>query len=137
MEIELVERARAGDRDAFTELASAMADWLYATAFRIIRDTGRAEDATQQALLSAWRRLPSLRDAARFDAWIHRLLVNACHAELGKDRRWDAKLRLLAPSEPSQPDSALSLALRDEYVVASRRQKILSITLLGGAASNH
>lgn len=121
MELELVERARAGDRDAFTELASAMADRLYTTAFRIVRDTGRAEDATQHALLTAWRRLPSLRDPARFDAWMHRLLINACHAELGKDRRWDAKLRLLEPTGTSTPDIALSLAMRDELERAFSR----------------
>ena len=44
----------------------------------IIRDRDLARDAVQDALVRAWRDLPGLRDPDRFDAWLHRLLVNAC-----------------------------------------------------------
>ena len=54
---------------------------LYAVAHRILRDTGLAEDALQNALVLAWRRLPELRDPDRFEAWLQRLLVNACYDE--------------------------------------------------------
>ena len=39
-------------------------------------------DAVQNALLRAWRDLPTLRDPDRFDAWLHRLLVHACIDEI-------------------------------------------------------
>jgi RNA polymerase sigma-70 factor (ECF subfamily) len=121
MEQDLVERARAGDREAFTQLAGAVTDGLFAVAHRMLRDTGLAEDATQGALLDAWRQLPKLRDTNRFDAWIHRLLVNACKDELGRARRRDAKLHLLPPRDRSAPDAALSLEQRDELERAFRR----------------
>ena len=54
----LVERAMAGDHDAFTELARVAIGRLYAIAVLILRDPARAEDATQEALVAAWRDLP-------------------------------------------------------------------------------
>lgn len=59
MRQELVERAMRGDRDAFASLARDAADRCYALAYRILRDPHRAQDATQQALLAAWRDLPT------------------------------------------------------------------------------
>jgi len=70
---DLVVRAAAGDRDAFATLATSHVDRCYALAYRILRDPHRAQDASQQALLGAWRDLPTLRDPERFDAWLHRL----------------------------------------------------------------
>jgi RNA polymerase sigma-70 factor, ECF subfamily len=82
----LVEQARGGDHDAFDALATARVDQMYRAARLILREEDGAEDAVQEALVRAWRDLPSLRDVGRFDAWLHRLLVNACHDE-GRRRR--------------------------------------------------
>ena len=87
MERQLVVRAQEGDHDAFDELAFGIVDRLYAIAYRILRNGPNAEDATQQALVAIWRKLPSLRDPDRFDAWSYRLLVNASYAEYRRRRR--------------------------------------------------
>ena len=50
-------------------------------AHRILRDVDRTDDAVQECLIRAWRELPRLRDPDRFDAWLRRLLVNACYDE--------------------------------------------------------
>ena len=121
MQVELVERASRGDREAFTSLAASHVDRCYAVAYRILRDPHRAQDATQQALLGAWRDLPTLRDAERFDAWLHRLVVNACYAEARGDRRWTARVRVIDPEPPIAPDVARSVADRDELEIAFRR----------------
>ena len=67
----LVLAARSGDEEAFASLARGSADRLFAVAHRILRDVDRAEDAVQQTLVTAWRELPGLREAERFDAWLH------------------------------------------------------------------
>lgn len=85
--VDLVQRAEAGDEAAFNELVAPMLDRVYAVAFRILRNGVQAEDATQRALVSAWRRLPTLRDPARFEGWVHRILVNECRNELRHRRR--------------------------------------------------
>jgi RNA polymerase sigma-70 factor (ECF subfamily) len=98
----VVERARSGDRDAFASLVHQVSDSLFAVAFRILRDTGLAEDALQNALVAAWRQLPHLRDTDRFDAWIHRVLVHACYAE----SRSMSRSRL--PNDPWMPTTVAS-----------------------------
>ena len=120
MQAELVDRARSGDREAFAVLAGGAVDRLYGIARHILRDAELAEDATQEALVRAWRDLPALRDAERFDAWLYRLLVNAC-ADVGRRRRrWRAEITVVS-TEPSELDRATELADRDELERGLRR----------------
>jgi RNA polymerase sigma-70 factor (ECF subfamily) len=119
MQAELVERARRGDQDAFASIAAASVDRCYALAYRILRNQHRAQDATQQALLGAWRDLPRLRDVDRFDAWMHRLVVNACYVESRGDRRWN-RVRVISTDPPIGPDVATSIAERDQLEDAFR-----------------
>ena len=121
---DLVEQARRGDREAFTVLVHQVSDVLYAVAFRILRDPGLAEDALQNALVLTWKRLPHLRDADRFEAWVHRILVHACYDESQRVRQWTTKIRVLPTDGPTTPDGSASLADRDELERAFRRLPI-------------
>jgi RNA polymerase sigma-70 factor (ECF subfamily) len=113
MDPALVEAARCGDEEAFASIARGMADRLFAVAHRILRDIGRAEDAVQQTLVTAWRELPALRDSARFEAWIHRILVHACYAEAKRATKWSANLVILPVDGPATPDTTLDVVTRD------------------------
>jgi RNA polymerase sigma-70 factor (ECF subfamily) len=114
MERRLVERAMHGDEEAFDLLVGRIGDSLHSVARRILRDTTLAQDATQQALLAAWRNLPQLRDPDRFEAWAYRLVVNACNAEARREGRQRGNLRLLPHDEPMSPDPASSIANNDQ-----------------------
>jgi RNA polymerase sigma-70 factor (ECF subfamily) len=109
----LVERAGQGDHDAFAVLATASAARLDAAARLILRDPELARDAVQNALVRAWRDLPGLRDPDRFDAWIHRLLVNSSLDEARRRRRRPMEVEIKAIDEPSGADSQRHLADRD------------------------
>jgi RNA polymerase sigma-70 factor (ECF subfamily) len=112
VQAELVRQAKRGDREAFAVLATGAVDRLYAVARLVLRDTELAEDAAQDALVRAWRDLPALRDVERFDAWLYRLVVNAC-ADIGRRRRqWRAEITLIH-AEPAQSDGASDRADRD------------------------
>jgi RNA polymerase sigma-70 factor (ECF subfamily) len=138
VQAELVERARKGDREAFAVLAGGAVDRLYATARLVLRDADLAQDATQDALVRAWRDLPTLRDVERFDAWLYRLIVRAC-ADVGRHRRrWRAEITVL-PTEPAEPDRASELADRDQLERGLRRltdaqQTVLVLTFYVGLA---
>jgi RNA polymerase sigma-70 factor, ECF subfamily len=125
MRRDLVEQAMAGDHDAFTELARISAGRLYTIARLILRDDVRAEDATQEALVAAWTRLSGLRDPDRFEAWLHRLLINACYREAGRDRRrrsFEVHLDPVTTPEASfAGDLASDLAGRDQLERGFRR----------------
>jgi RNA polymerase sigma-70 factor (ECF subfamily) len=125
MQRDLVERAMAGDHDAFSELARVSIGRLYVVARLILRDDARAEDATQEALMTAWRRLEGLRDPDRFEAWLHRLLVHACYREARQDRRRGAIEVHVDPMAMSESSPAafdgLDLADRDQLERGFRR----------------
>jgi RNA polymerase sigma-70 factor, ECF subfamily len=114
MRRDLVERAMAGDHDAFSELARGAITRLYAAARLILRDDMSAEDATQETLVAAWRDLSALRDPDRFDAWLHRLLVRACFREARRRRRRWAIEGEVRPTRSVEPDLAIDIADRDE-----------------------
>jgi len=115
-----VTRAMAGDHDAFAALANANVDRMYAIARAIVRDADRAHDATQEALVRAWRELPRLRDPARFQPWLRRLLVNACYDE-GRQVRRRAEVVLLGDHHPAIADGSASVIDRDRLDRAFRR----------------
>jgi RNA polymerase sigma-70 factor (ECF subfamily) len=120
---ELVALARNGDREAFSALAASVVDRLYATAMLILRDHSMADDATQETIVRVWRDLPSLRDPDRFDAWLRRLLVNACRDEGRRHRRRRPEMTLLPTHEPVIGDSSAGLADRDALERGFRRLK--------------
>ena len=121
MRVRLVEQAREGDEIAFSELVDLDGDRCYAIAYRILRDAERAQDAVQQAFLLAWRELPKLRDAERFEVWLHRLLVNACYEEFRRYRRWSENVRTLPVDGPGGPDETIAIDDRDALDRAFRR----------------
>ena len=121
VDLDLIEAAQRGDQAAFVDLVKSRGDRLFAIAHRILRDVGWAEDALQDAMVIAWRDLPSLRDPARFDAWMHRLLTNVCIAQAGRERRRIANLRVVPLDGAAAPDELLGIADRDQLDRAFRR----------------
>jgi len=121
MDRDLVELAQRGDRDAFAILAKAHSDRLLAIGHRILRDFHRAEDAVQQTLVIAWRELPALRDPDRFEAWLHRLLINACYAESRRARAWRGVVVPVPDDGPAGPDDSLTVVVRDQLERGFRR----------------
>ncbi len=121
MDRDLVEAAQRGDREAYADLIRPRGDRLFALAQRILRDVDRTEDAVQDALVIAWRDLPGLRDADRFDAWLHRLVVRSCVREAVRERRVATNLRALPMDLPAPADDLLSFADRDQLERGFRR----------------
>jgi RNA polymerase sigma-70 factor (ECF subfamily) len=122
MRRDLVEAAARGDHEAFEVLATSAGDRLYAVARLILRSTDLAEDAVQEALVRAWQQLPSLHDPDRFDAWLYRLVVNACADQGRQLRRWSQQVRPIS-LESSVSDETGSVADRDQLERAFTRLK--------------
>lgn len=124
---DLATRARGGDHAAFAELAEMVAGRLAAVARLILRDEHAAQDAVQEALVDAWRDIRGLRDPDRVEAWLYRILVNACRDRARADR-WRAlhelhgEIREVAPPATGQlPSPARDLETRDELERALAR----------------
>jgi RNA polymerase sigma-70 factor, ECF subfamily len=122
MQRELVERARQGDHDAFAALAAAAIDRMDATARLILNDPDLAKDAVQEALVRAWRDLPTLRDPDRFDPWLRRLLVRSCMDEGRRRQRFRIEVQMGSIAEPAARDeSTASMIDRDQLDRGFRR----------------
>lgn len=93
-ETALVQAAKQGDLDAFNRLVLAHQDLAFNIAYRMLRDSAAAEDATQEAFISAYRNLNSFRGGS-FKAWVMRIVTNACYDELRRRKR-----RPTTPLEP-------------------------------------
>ncbi len=72
----LLARARAGDHEAFSALAAAHREAVYRAAWWILKDQDDALDATQEALLRAFRFLPRFDGRASFRTWARRIATN-------------------------------------------------------------
>jgi RNA polymerase sigma-70 factor (ECF subfamily) len=73
---DLIDRARAGDLDAYGDLVRVTQAMAYAVARGVLRDAALAEDAAQEAYLRAFRRLRDLDDPAAFAGWLRRIVIS-------------------------------------------------------------
>jgi RNA polymerase sigma-70 factor, ECF subfamily len=113
----LVRRARTGDAAAFGVLVDSRIDRCYRLAWSILSNDADAADATQDALLAAWRQLPRLRDAAAFDGWLNRIVANA--ALMARRHRLRLREVSVAPIQPGdmpdEPEPAPDLRARTAF----------------------
>ncbi|MGD2058702.1 MAG: sigma-70 family RNA polymerase sigma factor [Anaerolineales bacterium] len=82
----LINEAKRGDLDSFNRLVLAYEGIAYHVAFRIMGEKQSAEDATQDAFISAYKSLKSFRGGS-FRSWLLRIVTNACYDELRKRKR--------------------------------------------------
>jgi len=90
--VEPAASAASLEAEAFSSLMVAHVDRAYRLAWAILGDDDEAQDATQEAFIKAWRNRGSLRDPARLDAWLSRILVNSCRDRLRTRTRSGARL---------------------------------------------
>ena len=117
----LVRRARTGDAAAFAVLVDTRIDRCYRLAWSILSNDADAADATQDALVSAWRQLPRLRDPASFDGWLNRIVINAAlTARRHRGRLREVSVRPAYPDDetpqPEPPQDPGARNAMDEFV---------------------
>lgn len=127
----LATRAGEGDEEAFAVLMRRHSRPLLALALHTLGNLQDAEDAVQDAFISAWRRLPEFRHACAFSTWMYRITVNRC---LNSLRRPPAPVPLSAAAEssagtdasPAQAaqEDALAQALTEALGALEPRQRI-------------
>lgn len=96
-----LERARRGDEAAFATLVGPFVEPALRLAYAMLGDRAEAEDATQEALTNAWRKLPQLRRGMAVRPWFLSIVVNRCRNI--RRTRWFQLIRLPAFASPAQP----------------------------------
>lgn len=100
-------RHRTPTRAEFHAVIATRSDRWYSACLRITRDEDLAQDAVQDALLSAWDKRQQFGHGARLDTWIHRIAINAALQILRrrKPHAWE-RIDEEIPDETAMPDAA-------------------------------
>ena len=101
-----VERARAGDEDAFRRLVERHSRGVFRLAFRMLGNEHDAEDAVQEAFWKAHRALPEFESRSQFSSWLHRITVN-CAYDVLRRRARRAEDPLDTPGDDEAPAAEL------------------------------
>ena len=86
-EIELIARAKKGERDAFSELVCIHVDGVRNVIYRMYGNLQLAEDAAQETFIQAWLHLSSYRPQNSLRNWLYRIAVNEATDMLRKEKR--------------------------------------------------
>ena len=140
---QLVERALAGDREAFGEVVRRWERKIYALAYGILGSVEDARDASQETFIAAYRNLQGFRGEAKVSSWLHRIAVNQCisrqrrarvRAETGlEDEAEMSGERFLSASAGESPARASESKQRADAVrraVASLPQELREVVLM-------
>jgi len=120
---ELMERTRAGEREAFGAIVDRYKDDLVAYLARLTRSRERAEDLAQETFLRLYRAAPRYRERGKLAAFVYRIATNLLRSEERRERRW----RVLTPAlgsqaktyeEPGGPRHLMESELRQRLAAA-------------------
>jgi RNA polymerase sigma-70 factor (ECF subfamily) len=121
-EKELVERAVAGDVEAFEELYGLHVGRVYALCLRLTASAQRAEELTQDVFVRAWQKLRSFRGESAFFSWLYRVATNVVFSEARATARRRARIQAtddLSAFEGRGPQSRPDAGLDLEKAIAS------------------
>ena len=107
----LIDKARAGDVDAYEVLVQRHRTRIYRIALRMLGDPDDAEDVAQDVLIQVWTALVGFAGTSAFTTWLYRIVVNRCVNHVRR-RRW---------TRPVQDADAPSVAGAEDLVVARHR----------------
>ena len=114
-ELELIEKVRSGDHDAFEPLVREHQKKVYNLALKLLRDPDDAEDAAQESFIKAYTSLDGFRADSRFSVWLYRITYNICldflrrkkrenEVSLSTDDDEGREMELQIPDERSSPE---------------------------------
>ena len=137
-----MERALAGDGDAFGEVVRRWERKIFALAYGILGSREDARDASQETFIAAYRNLQGFRGEARVSSWLHRIAVNQCisrqrrarvRAETALEDETESGESLLKASAVESPAGATESKQRAEAVrraVASLPEELREVVLM-------
>jgi RNA polymerase sigma-70 factor, ECF subfamily len=131
--MDLVERAQAGDADAYEALYHENVGRIYALCLRMSRNKTVAEDLTQEAFIRAWKKLNSFRGDSAFSTWLHRLTVNVVLTALKTQSRKQEKVFTtddLVPFERPTSQNKPGLGMDLEAAIAQLPNRAREVFIL-------
>jgi len=116
---ELVRQAQAGDLSAFDQLVLRHQAAVYRYLYRMTRNSGDAEELTQQAFVRAWQGLARFRGQASFRTWLFRIATNLCFNHLTRRRPFCDLPETLAADPAVEPDQLFRRKVQQTAIEAA------------------
>ncbi len=132
-ELELVQRVRAGDREAFAVLVERYAEQAFAVAYGFLQHVEDAEDLVHDAFIRALERIDSLTPGSGFGAWFYRVVVNAAlnrRKYLSRRRTDDVPVTAAALDSPAADSERAQLRARLARALSSLPAELETIVIL-------
>lgn len=135
---EIVEQCRLGDREAFYKLYRLYSRSMYNIGYRIVNNTGEAEDVLQEAFISAFRNLAYYRADASFGSWLKRIVVNKAinviKKRKGMQLEMDDDFDVVEAAKPEEPEFPFSVDVVKKAIslLPDGYRSVLSLYLLEG-----
>lgn len=134
-ETNLVDRARSGDDDAFTELVEPLRRPLFAYVYRMVTHRADAEDLMQDVLVRVLESLRTYRGQARFKTWVFGIATHVCLDHLRSKKRWRVEAQLEGEhqhdSDPEEVEALQSLVSRADFVYEVREHIAFCFACIG------
>lgn len=86
---QLIEQCKTGNQFAQLEVYNRYYKAMYNTAFRIVKDSFEAEDIMQEAFLTAFTKLNTLKESVTFGSWLKRIVINNSIYQFNKKSKYD------------------------------------------------
>lgn len=126
-EPQLIERAKAGDGAAASEIVERYQRRIYTLCVRILGNADDAEELTQETLVKALTGLERFDGRAGLGTWLHRIATNACYSRIRSDR---VRSRGRVPwLEHGEPEGRSRVQRSDEALDAGQRQRHVAAAL--------
>lgn len=135
-ELQLVERARAGDTEAFARLYEQVYQDMYRFALYILKDHHDAQDVVSDTVADAFAAMGKLREASAFRGWIFKILTNKCKRKLKEYVDRPGELTEDMPEQTSRRGMDEHAAVRSLFFsLAEEERIIIAMHLFGGYSS--
>ncbi len=129
LEAGLLQRAKGGDREAFTSLVRQHDPMLRALAYRMLADRHAMDDALQDAYLRAFRSIGKFRGGSVISTWLYRIVYTSCIDHLRRRRPLEELTD--APSLDNEVDQSIDLARALEKLKPEHRAVVMLIDAQG------
>jgi RNA polymerase sigma-70 factor (ECF subfamily) len=120
-DLQLVEQAKKGDNDAFSQLVESYKNLSFSLACSVLHDEQDAEDALQDAFIKVYQNIRQFRGQSTFSTWLYRIVVNTCYTHVKKRQKQHLQVDIETRKEMELPQCESTF---DELTATEQKQII-------------
>jgi RNA polymerase sigma-70 factor (ECF subfamily) len=85
--LDLIHKCKSGDKEAFKPIMQEYTDYLFALAFRLLRNDEEAKDAVQETFIKVWQNINTYSEKVKLSTWMYKICTNLCFDKLKSKKK--------------------------------------------------